>query len=311
MELTEVEINKIKPDPNQPRTSIDEIDLREMAQSMVTEGVINPIEIDSKFVIITGERRWRAAKIAGLKTVPAKILNIDGDERFMRQVIENIHHNTMSDWDTANALKKLLSLSPGDRHPQAPITGPGADKGITWLSVKTGKSRGYIDEKLSLLETSKPFQKAVREGTIAGTFVRAIKQAPEAFKVAVEKKILANEFTTRDGAKEFVAALKREENNPTRVKKLLDTDYSKFKGVGEVEQEVKKISPRVSDMVIRSYEPSHEISRISDDLKEWVMNNPREKIGLVHAPRIIVNMNFMKTLIEEWFHSAEERKKLK
>ena len=77
MEIIEIEIDKIKPDKDQPRTSMDELELKEMAQSIVTQGVINPIEVDNDMVIITGERRWRAAKIAGLKVVPVKIFNLN------------------------------------------------------------------------------------------------------------------------------------------------------------------------------------------------------------------------------------------
>ena len=304
MEILEVKIDKIKPDPKQPRTSIDEIDLREMAQSIVTEGVINPIEVDKNYMIITGERRWRASKIAGLKTVPVKVLTMNKDERFMRQVIENIHHNTMNDWDTANALKKLLCLSPGDRHPKASLTGPGADKGITWLSEKTGKSRAYIDEKLSLLGAPKGFQKAVKTGLISGTYMRALKQCPEVFKDKVEKKIMDGEFRSRDTALRFVTALQREENNPSVIKKLLETDYSKFEGVNVAEEEIAKISPTLSTRIAKSYEPSQELSKIVDDMKAWLIENPKESIGKIHAARVIINLNVLVAMVSKWMKGS-------
>ncbi len=74
--IISIPIEKIKPDVNQPRQYIDEEDLKGMAQSIVTEGIINPIEVDKNFVIVTGERRWRAAKIAGLKSVRAMIIEV-------------------------------------------------------------------------------------------------------------------------------------------------------------------------------------------------------------------------------------------
>ena len=306
MNIIELKIDKIKPDPDQPRTTIEEIDLRAMAQSIVTEGVINPIEVDKKFVIITGERRWRASKIAGLKTVPVKVFDIGADERFMRQVIENIHSETMTDWDLANALKKLLTMGPGDIVPRTPQKGPTADKGITWLSQKTGKSRHYITEKLAILETSKNFQKAVKTNQIPGTYVRAL-SVPSKYKKIIEKKILNNEFGTRDGALEFTAALNREKENPHIIKKLLDTDYSKFKEVGDVIRKVNEISPRVSELIRKSYEPSQEISKITEKLKEWVMDNPIESIGKIHTPRVIVNLNFIKTLVDKWFEKGKNK----
>ncbi len=91
MKIVNVLLSKIKPDKNQPRQTIDEEHIKEISQSIVTEGVINAIEIDENNVIITGEQRWRAAKLAGLKEVPCKILKITPELRFRRQVIENLH----------------------------------------------------------------------------------------------------------------------------------------------------------------------------------------------------------------------------
>src|SRR3989344_4249364 len=108
MNYQTIAIEKLHPDPNQPRKYIDEDALKEMAVSVKNEGLINPIEVDGKFVIITGERRWRAAKIAGLKTVPIGVLeNISAKDRFIRQMQENLHQDTMSAWDTAEALDKI------------------------------------------------------------------------------------------------------------------------------------------------------------------------------------------------------------
>ena len=76
-----IPIDKIRPDKNQPRKSFDEDALKGMAVSIKNEGVINAIEIDEKFIIITGEQRWRAAKIAGLKEVPVKIIENITEER--------------------------------------------------------------------------------------------------------------------------------------------------------------------------------------------------------------------------------------
>jgi ParB family transcriptional regulator, chromosome partitioning protein len=308
MNIEEVEIKKIKPDPDQPRTSIDEIDLREMAQSIVTEGIINPIEVDNDLMIITGERRWRAAMIAGLKTVPVKILKLDKDQRFMRQVIENIHHNTMSDWDTANALQKLIdiSFSPSEKH-QTPLTGPTSEKGISWLVEKTGKSYGYISEKLSILKQNPKIQKAIKEGDIQGGFVRAINATPEKYRPVIEKKILDGEFSTRDNAVRFAHAVSREADNPKALKKLLDIDYSKHKGAGEVINVISNISPPFNERIIRSYEPAQDLSKIVDDLKDWINTNHKKGVGIVHAPRVLINMNFAKHLIDAWLAGKEDK----
>lgn len=151
MEIIEIEINKIKPDQNQPRTSIDEEYLGGMAHSIGQQGVINAIEVDKDLMIVTGEVRWRSAMKAELKTIPAKIIDISDEHRFVRQVIANIHSNTMSDWDTATALKKLLNTWPGYKSGEVTETGVDADEAIVWLSETIGKSSAYIREKVSFI----------------------------------------------------------------------------------------------------------------------------------------------------------------
>ena len=151
MEIIEIEIEKIKPDPNQPRTSIEEEYLAGMAHSIGQQGVINAIEVDKDLMIVTGEVRWRAAKMARLKTIPAKVIDISDDRRFVRQVIANIHSNTMSGWDTATALKKLLNTWPGYEKDEALEMGADADEAIVWLSEIIGKSPAYIRKEVSFI----------------------------------------------------------------------------------------------------------------------------------------------------------------
>ena len=102
----------------------------------MTTGVINPIEVDKTFKIITGERRWRASKIAGLKTVPVKILEIDKDERLVRKVIENIHNDTMDFHETSHALDRLRKsrLFHQVKQPK----GGRPDEGVSWLAKTVG-----------------------------------------------------------------------------------------------------------------------------------------------------------------------------
>lgn len=302
-----VDINKIKADPEQPRKKIDETDLREMAESIITEGIINAIEVDKDFVIVTGERRWRAARIAGLKTMPVKIIEIGKDERFMRQVIENIHHDTMDHEDTANALVKLMNAYMKGVHGVNTFAGgkQPEEEGIRWLAKKIGRSPGFIQERVDYVrDMSRELKKAVKAG-LSPTFVRAIKQAPEKYKQEIEERIIEGEFVATDGAIDLAVALKRERDNPKIIKKLLDMDYSKYETDYQIKEAVAKISPPIHEIIAKTYEPSKEISRIVDDLKDWVGRNPMVTVGKIHAPRIIVNMNFAKSLIDQWFKNGK------
>jgi len=232
MMIQEVETNKIQLDKTQPRKFIDHKKVKEMAKSIIRQGVINPIEIDKNYVIVTGELRYRASREAGLKTIPCKIINISKDKRFERQVIENIHHNTMSDMDTANALKKLVNC-----YQVTPV-----DKGISFLANSTGKSREWINEKLYLLKTGKKFQNKVKKGEISGTMVRAIRHLPDELKGKMEEKIIKGEIKNRDVAVKLSQVLKE---NPKKADALLDLDLTvtaeeslkRISNVAQTEQE--------------------------------------------------------------------------
>ena len=211
-EIVDFPLDKLIPDPNQPRKTIDPSKVEEMAQSIKTEGLINPIEVDEKFVIVTGEMRWRACKEIELKKIHCKIIKINPRDRFRRQVIENVHHNSMTGWDTAKSFEKLLIIySPGEqiRKPKKGIT---ADKGIHWLAGQIGKSVGYISEHLEVLESSEQIKDAIKKGDIKLTFIRALKDTPDKYKKEMEKKILRKEFKTRDEWKEIFRKSERQFN---------------------------------------------------------------------------------------------------
>jgi ParB family transcriptional regulator, chromosome partitioning protein len=297
MEIVELPITKIHPDPNQPRRHFDEEEIEGMAQSIKSEGVINPIEVDTKYFIITGERRWRAAKIAGLKTVPAKVMKIGKDERFMRQVVENIHHDTMNDWEVANSLKKLLTAWRRHASTDTKRIGGDPDQGKGWLSRKLGKSRSYINEKLVLLEASEQFQKKVREGKLEGVHIRSVRLTPPEYKAAIEKKILSGEFTSSDASRELAAGIHRD---PTVAKKLLAIDYSKYPKVEQVASVVSKISPRITDKIIKAMEPSDELGKLTTHLLKWLDTNTPESVGKFNLHRCVVNLQTAEKEIAKW-----------
>lgn len=236
MKIIQVPIDQIRPDTNQPRKNFNQSLLEELAQNIKQEGIINAIEIDKDNVIITGERRWRAAKLIGLETVPCVVKDITGKERFKHQLAENIHTNTMTDMDSARALQKLLKLynivSPGETNRGRP------DQGVRWLAEETGKSSGYISEKLSLLDQSEDFQKAVRDERIPATMVRAINACPPEHKEEFTKKILDGDLETRDGAIAVATHLKWDRDN----KDILKKSY-KGKSTADIVTELREEAP--------------------------------------------------------------------
>ena len=110
--LNEVNISDIQPNPNQPRKHFDETALNELAASIKIHGVIQPIVIneenDGKYMIIAGERRWRAAKIAGLTTIPAYIRNFTEKQIKEISIIENLQREDLNPIEAAKAIKQLM-----------------------------------------------------------------------------------------------------------------------------------------------------------------------------------------------------------
>lgn len=296
MKIIEVPIEKIKFDKNQPRQTLNHDKIVEMAQSIKTEGVINPIEIDSDYKIITGELRFRASKLAGLKVVPCKMLT-NLKYRYRRQVIENLHNNTMSDWDTAVALKKLLdgdgrqgSIRSSKQH-----KGGNPDQGIRELGRIIGKGQTFILEKLSLLEASKPFQKAVQKG-LPASFIRAIKMAPVPYQKELENKIIKGDFRNREEAIEVAKALKR---TPEKAVEILEAPNLPT---------MYKISPRLSDVVEEKLKVATEFLQIKKELLDWLENNPAHTIINKDRLLIILSMTSIVNKLNEWATHANQPK---
>ncbi len=299
MKIQEIKINKIKPDPSQPRKTFQRNRIKEMAQSILTEGVINPIEIDEKYMIITGEIRWRSAREAGLKTVPCKVMKLEGKKRFTRQVIENIHHNTMTPMDTAIALKKVLRMHAaciGKSH-----SGGRPNQGLTWLSKKIGKGRTFIELHFNLLDASPEFKKAVKKG-LPYSMVEIIKRTPEPYKETIEKKIIANEFYNRDSARVVVGAMNKA---PELSKKIIKTNY---KGMtpADVTQKLFNLGVvSLSNEIDKAHEAPKEIGKLVIAMNKWLRENPAEDMGKLFLKDTVMGLNVVKGNITKWLKGKE------
>lgn len=159
----EISIDQIKPNKNQPRKNFDKELLNELAQSIKEQGIIQPIIVEKvdvdKYSIIAGERRFRAAKIAGLKKVPVFIKEVNSLNRLELALIENIQRQDLNPIEEAQAYYTLLKES-----------------GITQeeLSKKIGKSRSAISNSVRLLQLPTDIQKGVIEGIYTSGHARAL-----------------------------------------------------------------------------------------------------------------------------------------
>ncbi len=189
-----IDINLIQPDPNQPRKVFSEKYIQGLAESLKIEGLINPVEVDQNYIIITGEQRWRAAKLNGWTEI---LINLNKSslptyERFRRQMAENLHQSSadggtpMNAIDVAEGYKKMLELK---GHLVAATKSQGKDEGISELSRELGigekKIRTYLEK---LHEPSYVRQAIIKDSSTFSSFDEA-NRVPEKFQEEIKRAI--------------------------------------------------------------------------------------------------------------------------
>ena len=193
--IVEIPIEDIYPNVNQPRTHFDEKALQELAESIKVLGIIQPITVrkdGAKFEIISGERRYRASKMAGLKEIPAYVRLVNDQELLEMALVENIQREDLDAIEVALTYQRLLE-----------------EIGLTQeaLSQRVGKERSTITNSIRLLKLNPDVQQAIRNGDISAGHGRAILslENPED-QQALFKQIVNNRLSVRqaeEAAKHF------------------------------------------------------------------------------------------------------------
>jgi len=203
--VLEIKIADIYPNPSQPRKVFDPKALDELASSIKVNGVIMPIVLNKdengKYMIIAGERRFRASKMVGLETIPAIIK--DYDERKIQEIslIENLQREDLNPIESATAMKQLMD-----------------DYGLTQeeLSERIGKSRSAIANTLRLLSLDAQVIKMVSDGKLSQGHARALVTLPIDAQVKIAKKSVSDGMSVRDIEREV-----KDYFNPPEEKKRL------------------------------------------------------------------------------------------
>ncbi len=174
--IAEIEIVKIETNPFQPRTDFDEMMLRELSGSIKTQGIIQPITVRKmgydKYQIISGERRYRASQMAGLKRIPAFIRVANDEQMLELALIENIHREDLNAIEIAISYQRLID--------EVNLT---QEK----LSAKLGKSRSSIANFLRLLKLPPNVQVSLRDDFITMGHARALITLPD---VKTQERVL-------------------------------------------------------------------------------------------------------------------------
>ena len=163
----EIPLDRIRPARHQPRNQFDEAPLAELVESIREHGVLQPIVVrpdgPDHYVLIAGERRWRASRLAGLSRVPAVVRDVAPDEAYELALVENIQREDLGPLEEASAYAHLLEL-----------------RGLTQeaLARRVGKDRATIANALRLLKLPSEVQTLVNAGTLTAGHSRALLVAP-------------------------------------------------------------------------------------------------------------------------------------
>lgn len=187
-ELREVDIDLIEPNNVQPRTRFDETQLEELAQSIKTNGVVQPILVrktnGGRYQIVAGERRWRAAQRAGLQRIPSVIRDVPDDKMLELALIENIQRQELNAIEEAYAYKRLIETF-----------------NLTQETVaqRVGRDRTFVTNYLRLLRLPEDIQRLVEENKLAMGHARALLGIDDADKQRqIARNIIERSLSVRD-----------------------------------------------------------------------------------------------------------------
>ena len=183
---TKISIANLKPSPSQPRRLFDKNSINELAESIKSKGLVQPILVrpspteSGTYEIIAGERRWRAAQIAQLHEVPAVVRKLNDTEALEIAIIENVQRSDLSPIEEAAGYKRLIE---NHSHTQEA------------LAEIVGKSRSHIANIIRLLSLPQSIQDMISEGKISSGHARAIMNS--AFPEQLAEKIVSENLSVR------------------------------------------------------------------------------------------------------------------
>lgn len=185
--LRELPIGSVSPNTLQPRRSFDEETLEGLTDSVRELGVLQPILVrstDEGYELIAGERRWRAAKRAGLPTIPAVVRSADDEGSLEQALVENLHRQDLNALEEAGAYQQLIE-----------------DFGLTQeqIAKRVGKSRSAVANHLRLFQLPPSVQKLVGDGLLSAGHAKALLAHPDrSYQELLARRSVADSLTVRD-----------------------------------------------------------------------------------------------------------------
>lgn len=207
--LVEAPVGDISPNPRQPRSTVEQSELSELAASIREHGLIQPLIVtrsSSGYTLIAGERRWRAAQLAGLEKVPVIVKETTPQEMLELAIIENIQREDLNAIEEAQAYRQLMD-----------------DFGMTQEAVaeRVGKGRSTITNLVRLLVLPQEVQQAVLDRQISGTHARELLRLPTAeMQIKAKDEMIRKGLNRREAAKLVDRMLALEKSPPSQKEPL-------------------------------------------------------------------------------------------
>jgi ParB family chromosome partitioning protein len=218
--LRELKLDQLKPGKYQPRSKMDEESLKELAASIKAQGIMQPILarelVNGEYEIIAGERRWRAAKIAGLTQVPVLLRKVPDNAALAMALIENIQREDLNPLEEAIGIQRLID--------EFQMTHQAAADAV-------GRSRSAASNLLRLLKLPQTVQEMLLAGSIDMGHARALISLDSAEQVLLANKIILQELSVRETEKLVQKQSEQAENKVTKNTKLennIDRDTIKL-----------------------------------------------------------------------------------
>ena len=258
-EETKVPIDKINPNPNQPRTHFNETLLNELADSIRENGVLQPLLVRKKgkgYEIIAGERRYQASKIAGLEELPVIVKEVDDQKMLELALIENLQRSDLNPIEEAKGYRQLIKAS-----------------GMTQeaLSKAVSKSRSSITNSLRLLDLPEPVQQYLFDGRLTAGHARAILAVPyEEQRIKLADKVVAEGLSVR--ATENLAPLFSVGETPRAPRPVMPQSYKRAARVlrQALNTNVKVKSSRGRNKIEIEFKDEEELTRILSSMVSGV-----------------------------------------
>lgn len=186
--VQEVPVNQVERNPYQPRNQFDEETLAALTASIREVGVLQPVLVrqlsSDRYALIAGERRWRAAKRAGLQYIPVIVRDVSDERTLQAALVENLHRDDLNPLEEAAAYQQLIE-----------------DFDLTQEEIahKVGKSRSAVANLLRLFQLPPQVQRLVAEGRLSAGHAKALLGTPDrGFQESLARRVVANGLTVRD-----------------------------------------------------------------------------------------------------------------